>query len=87
MNREKVKEEYLESLWYMAETANKTFEDFKQEMGDAFEQNLVDELKTDGLIAFETDDISLTKEGRDFTRQLIRSHRIAERLVHDVLGG
>lgn len=86
MNDKRVKEEYLETLWYMDESDVHSFDYFGREAGEELRSKLIDELKTDGMITLTQDTISLTEKGRDFTRCLIRSHRLAERLVHDVLG-
>ena len=86
MNEDKMKEEYLEALWHMKENATDSLDEFYEEVGVEVHRNLVDELKDDGLIFTGEKTVSLTEKGCDFTRLLIRSHRIAERLVHDVLG-
>jgi len=86
VEKQKEKEEYLEILWYMQEDGTKSLSFFKEELGEHFRQDIVDELTADGIIDPHHDSIALTDTGRDYTRQLIRSHRLAERLVHDVLG-
>jgi DtxR family Mn-dependent transcriptional regulator len=86
VERKRIKEEYLEILWYMSENENSDFGYFRDELGDNFREELVEELGTDGIVHREAGRIGLTNKGRDYTRQLIRSHRLGERLVHDVLG-
>jgi DtxR family Mn-dependent transcriptional regulator len=86
MNKDRTKEEYLEALWYMAENSTDSYDVFLKEVGTHVSNELVDELKDGGLIDTGDDKISLTEKGRENARLLIRSHRIAERLVHDVLG-
>ena len=86
MERERAKEEYLEALWYMAESQNDSFDEFKGEAAGDFSEEMVDELVADNLVEKQAGKISLTETGHKTARQLIRSHRIAERLVHDVLG-
>ncbi len=86
MNEDKMKEEYLEALWHMKENGTDSLDEFYEEAGGEVHRHLVDELKDDGLIFTGEKTVSLTEKGCDFTRLLIRSHRIAERLVHDVLG-
>ena len=85
MKRKPESDEYLEIIWYMRESGQSTYASFIHEVGDQFKPELVAELKHIGMIVSDTDSISLTDEGVAYTRQLIRSHRIAERLVHDVL--
>ena len=86
MERKKEKEEYLEILWYMQENSNTSFSSFEKEVAGNFKQDIIDELTREGIIHRENDSIALTEQGKQHTRQLIRSHRLAERLVHDVLG-
>jgi DtxR family transcriptional regulator, Mn-dependent transcriptional regulator len=86
MNNKRMKDEYLETLWYMSENGSKSLQSFKTDTGSDLDPKLLEELKTDGMIELDEESISLTDRGSDFTRKLIRSHRLAERLVHDVLG-
>lgn len=50
---------------------------------------MVAELSTGGLVEISKNgaNISLTGDGEARVRPLIRAHRLAERLVHDVMGG
>jgi DtxR family Mn-dependent transcriptional regulator len=86
VERKSIKEEYLEILWYMGENQNADFSYFREELGDSYQEQLVEEMERDGIVRREAGTIVLTEEGRAYTRQLIRSHRLGERLVHDVLG-
>jgi len=82
-------DEYLEKLWYMKEENTDTLDDLKHSEGDVLNQEVVDALKDNGLAVFSDDGqkISLTEKGENDARQIIRSHRLAERLIHDALGG
>lgn len=86
MEQDRTKEELLEVLWYMQEDADASFDRFQREVGEHYRRDLVAEMEAEGLVRVEGDSIRLTDGGRTATRQLIRSHRLAERLVHDVLG-
>ena len=89
MNGKKtVKDEYLEKLWYMMEEEKDSLNTFINSMNEHYDKDIIEELSSEGLIDLDEDGskIILTQEGRDLARQLIRSHRLAERLVHDVLG-
>jgi DtxR family Mn-dependent transcriptional regulator len=86
MEHGNLKEEYLEVLWYMREDQNASYESFREELGDSFREEVVRELVAEGIVNLESGRIDLTDKGKDHTRRLIRSHRLAERLVHDVLG-
>jgi len=86
MDEKHFKEEYLEILWYMKEDENRSYTFFRKELGKNFRQEVVDELEAEGIIERQDETIGLTAKGKNYTRRLIRSHRLAERLVHDVLG-
>jgi DtxR family Mn-dependent transcriptional regulator len=86
MEEKTLKEEYLEILWYMKEDENTSLEYFKEALGANFRQGIVDELVGEGIIQTKDKGVVLTEKGKSYTRQLIRSHRLAERLVHNVLG-
>lgn len=82
-------DEYLEKLWYMKEDGEDSLKVLKKAFGDLYHSAVVDTLAADGLVILERDGthIVLSAEGTDRARQVIRSHRLAERLVYDVLGG
>jgi DtxR family Mn-dependent transcriptional regulator len=86
VERNRIKDEYLEILWYMREYENSDFGYFRDELGDNYREELLQELEGEGIVVRDGKGIGLTDKGRDLTRQLIRSHRLGERLVHDVLG-
>jgi DtxR family Mn-dependent transcriptional regulator len=86
MDRERIKEEYLEVLWYMKEDSSASLAHFREELREEFRPELLAELAEAGIVELEEERIQLTASGREHTRKLIRSHRLAERLVHDVLG-
>ena len=89
MNKKRERDEHLEQLWYMKEDAKNSVDVLKDTMDDSFEANIIDELISEDMVelAEEENKISLTEKGQDYTRQLIRAHRLAERLLYDVLGG
>lgn len=86
MDKEKTREEYLEVLWYMKESDSSSLDTFKDELEGEFQSSLLDELVTEGLVGLNGLEVSLSDDGMTLARQLIRSHRLAERLIHDVLG-
>ena len=87
-NRKRDKEEYLEILWRMKNEEKDSMDVLKNAMGENFDTEIVDELLSEDLVELTEDNnkIILTKEGVDYARQIIRAHRIAERLIYDVLG-
>lgn len=82
-------DEYLEQLWYMKEEGKASVYFFKKALDGEFDQNVIEELSARGLVEVSENgaSISLTGGGQDRARPLIRAHRLAERLVHDVMGG
>ena len=88
MNRKQEKDEYLEVLWCMSEKEQDSMDDLKSILGDSFDAGIIDEFLSEGLITLsEKNKIVLTEKGIIPARQIIRAHRIAERLIYDVLGG
>ncbi|MBF0531991.1 MAG: metal-dependent transcriptional regulator [Candidatus Omnitrophica bacterium] len=88
MTRDRDLDEYLEQLWYMKEAEQSSVAALKRSLPDGFDAKLYERLAAEGLVKISSDgqDISLTAAGESRARQLIRAHRLAERLLHDVLG-
>jgi len=86
MDNERIKEEYLELLWHMKEHRDASLAHFREELREEFRPELLAELSQAGIVELEGERIQLTASGAEHTRRLVRSHRLAERLVHDVLG-
>ena len=82
-------DEYLEQLWTMKEAGQTSVNTLRRNLTEVYNINLVNKLSTDGLVKISRDakEISLTTTGEIQARQLIRAHRLAEKLIHDVLGG
>jgi DtxR family Mn-dependent transcriptional regulator len=89
MNKKRERDEYLEQLWYMKEGQKDSLDALKSALETGYDDDITNELLSDDLVQLSEDNnsITLTKKGEDYTRQLIRAHRLAERLLHDVLGG
>lgn len=89
MDRKREKDEHLENLYYMKEKQKEAVDALKASLGESFDSTIVDELVVEGMVELygENHNIRLTKKGDDHARQLIRAHRLAERLLYDVLGG
>jgi len=87
-NRQREKDEYLERLWYMKTEQKESIDVLKNAMGENYDPKMVDELLSEELVNLLEGDtkIMLTKKGIECARRIIRAHRIAERLVYDVLG-
>jgi len=89
MTQKYLLDEYLEQLWCMKEAGQSSVSTLKRTMPDHFNLELVDRLSVEGFVELSSDEkkINLTNTGEIKARQLIRAHRLAERLLHDVLGG
>ncbi len=87
MNRQNEKDEYLEALWCMREKGQDSMESLESFIGDGFDRGMIDELLSEGLVEVsENNRISITEKGETPARQIIRAHRLGERLIYDVLG-
>lgn len=88
MNNKTEKDEYLEALWHSNERGGDSLEDFKVNLHREYKSIIVNELVLDGLIKLsgKGHKIDFTQKGEDRARNLIRAHRLAERLLFDVLG-
>jgi len=89
MNKKRERDEHLEQLWYMKEEGKDSIDVVKSTMDASYDPDIVGELVSEGLVELteEWNKITLTEKGGDYARQLIRAHRLAERLLYDVLGG
>ena len=89
MKKKREKEEYLEILWRMKSEEKDSMDVLNNAMGENFDSDIIDELLSENLVELTENNskIILTREGEDYARRIIRSHRIAERLIYDVLGG
>jgi DtxR family Mn-dependent transcriptional regulator len=82
------KDEHLERIWYAKERQEGSLEEFRGVMGSAYSAECLQQLASDGFVEVDENSghLDFTEKGREYTKQLIRAHRIAERLIHDVLG-
>jgi DtxR family Mn-dependent transcriptional regulator len=83
MELEEKAEEILETLWI--ETSEKRREAIPlAELGRA--KRPLEQLEKAGYVSLSDDQITLTAKGRPEARSVVRRHRLAERLLYDVLG-
>ena len=89
MNHKREKDEYIEQLWHMKEEGKNSANALKSTMNENYDAAIIDELSSEDMVQLSQDSnmIALTEKGTDYARQLIRAHRLAERLLYDVLGG
>lgn len=79
-------EEALERVWTAEEEAGMVKTDaLNERFGVESANKLLNEMNVEGLIKFDDERISLTHTGRKQAAMIIRRHRLAERLLHDVL--
>lgn len=91
MKENKISEEYLEVIWTLLEQRKDTHgqlgtADLERFFGAAYSQKVLDQLVSSELIRYQGDRVGFTESGWRKSRQLIRAHRLAERLLYDVLG-
>jgi DtxR family Mn-dependent transcriptional regulator len=89
VNKKREKDEHLEQLWYMKEEGTDSIDVLKNTLKGSFDTDIMDELISEDMaeLAEQENKIRLTEKGLDSARKLIRAHRLAERLLYDVLGG
>jgi DtxR family Mn-dependent transcriptional regulator len=79
------REEILEAVWTLSEQGGATVETIL-EIGDASETRaVIDELANEGLLTTDNGDVALTSEGETVARHVVRAHRLAARLLTDLL--
>ncbi len=84
MELEEKAEELLETLWVRTEE-KKEDSLFLDDLG-VTEKESVEQLLNAGYISISGDRVMLTSQGRPEARNVVRRHRLAERLLADVLG-
>jgi len=83
--RRKTLDEYLEILWYMQERHGTNLKKFMIDENFSWDPGIADELSSLGYIEQNEVELKFTANGYEKARQLVRSHRLAERLITDVL--
>jgi DtxR family Mn-dependent transcriptional regulator len=78
-------EEVLESIWTVLEKGSSNIDDIEKEAKEETFTEILDELLKKRLVTRKNDDIELTEKGRKEAESVIRRHRLAERLLTDVL--
>ena len=79
--------EVLEAVWTLQEQGEATIENVIREAKTKVSDDLIARLASEGLIVVdESKHARLLPKGREITEQIIRRHRLAERLICDALG-
>ena len=89
MNKTRERDEHLEQLWYLKEEGEHSVDALTSTMGESYDIAIIDQLLSEDMVelAEQENKIALTNKGEDSARRIIRAHRLAERLLYDVLGG
>jgi DtxR family Mn-dependent transcriptional regulator len=80
------RDEILEALWTMAEDQLQTRADLAARVESTRLDEIVAEMAAEGEVAEDGDKIVLTESSRERAAQIIRRHRLAERLFSDLFG-
>ena len=79
-------EEILEQIWIAQEQKREvTREGLEDKEEESLDEALLHSMEQDGLVRIAGDVVSLTREGERQASEIIRRHRLAERLMNDVL--
>ena len=83
--REQREQELLEAVWTAAEDGSSGIGEITKRAGLADADDLLKKLAVEGLVAIEGNRVSLTETGECEAREIIRRHRLAEILLHQVM--
>jgi DtxR family Mn-dependent transcriptional regulator len=82
--------EVIETIWTFEEKGRCTVDNVKKEheraAGYIVDDEILSELERIGLVKISGNEIALTADGKSKAQPIIRRHRLAERLLVDVLG-
>lgn len=80
--------EILEAVWTCEEKGICTLDAMSMRVsnGSPVDDALLAELERSGLLTIHQNEVRLTEKGRNEAKPIIRRHRLAERLLTDVLG-
>ena len=79
-------EESLEIIWHLKENHAPSIEGFRKHDIEQFGEKAVYKLEAEGYIVINNESIKMTRKGEKAAKQVVRRHRLAERLLTDVLG-
>jgi DtxR family Mn-dependent transcriptional regulator len=77
-------DEALEIVWGLIETGRNNLSGFRDAWHEDGPEAIVDALRDGGLISISDEEITLTEKGTVQARDLVRRHRLAERLFTEV---
>lgn len=79
-------DEILEIIWMLKESGKDNINDVRERMREEKRLDEIADMEKDGLVKIDGEKVVLTGKGEEKARNLIRRHRLAERLLVDVLG-
>ncbi|HEY3141148.1 MAG TPA: metal-dependent transcriptional regulator [Acidimicrobiales bacterium] len=82
-------EEYCEAVWELKEDEVDVIQARVAERLNVSRpavSEMIKRMQTEGFVVLEGTTINLTSEGRQLAEQVVRRHRLAERLLTDILG-
>ena len=80
------RDELLELLWHLDESHELTLASLKEHDEEGLFESCLKDISYQHIVAIDGGNIRLTQKGKEIARDITRSHRLAERLVADVLG-
>ncbi len=78
--------EILEAIWVAREHGCNLIDEIKEFIDISIDTEILDSLKRESLVTIDDSIINLTPQGESKAKSIIRKHRLAERLMVDVLG-
>ncbi len=78
-------DELLEEIWYRREKGDESLSGLLEESAQSSAREELDRLASEGLVTLTGDRVVFTDVGEARARAVVRSHRLAERLLADVL--
>lgn len=87
MSGDKAVEEVLEFIWSQREAGSNSIKELFaiKEVVDEADRSTLERMRSEGLVRIEGDRVALTPEGEKLAEAAIRRHRLAERLLTEVL--
>jgi len=82
---ERVSDEILETIWMLDEEGRRQKDDIAAKTGEPEAEKLLATMELEGLVVTEGDQVMLTERGKEIAEGIIRRHRLAERLLFDIL--
>ncbi|MBF0291041.1 MAG: metal-dependent transcriptional regulator [Nitrospinae bacterium] len=79
------KDELMELLWHLDESHDLTLDSLRSHDENGIFESTLLEFSSNGILKLEGKFITLTDEGRQAASDIVRRHRLAERLLVDVM--